>query len=206
MKITSGLNYFRELSPLVLALFLCLNACSKGDDQATKHAKESFTNVKNYSKSNQEKAPGLIIFNNSYKDSKCGEIDGSAYCSLDKKIYLEKNQLNSFSNINPIAIDLIVAHEYAHAMQDAYGFGRKYTVLNELQADCLAGAFLSENFKTPNDLLQKALLVAWSSGDFEWQYADHHGFPHQRLQAFLAGTASSQQSKKEGILVCQDLF
>lgn len=206
MKVVSWLSSLKASSPLALVLYLCLNACTKGDDQATNHAKESFTAVKNYSKSNQDKAPGLIIFTKSYKDSGCGEIDGSAYCPVDKKIYLEKNQLNAFAEIHPIAIDLIVAHEYAHAMQDAYGFGRKYTVLNELQADCLAGAFLSENFKTPNDLLQKALLVAWSSGDFEWQFADHHGFPHQRLQSFLAGTASSQQSKKEGVLVCLDLF
>ncbi len=40
------------------------------------------------------------------------------------------------------ALAYIVAHEYAHAMQTAYGFQPRITPISELQADCLAGVYI----------------------------------------------------------------
>lgn len=189
---------------LLVTFFLV--ACSKGEDPAQKRAKESYETVKNFSKSNQEKAPQLIFFSSVIKDTKCGEIDGSAYCPLNHTIYIEKSQIERFMKIDSSAVDLIVAHEYAHSMQHAYKFGRQYTVLNELQADCLAGVFLSEKYRDNLEKFKNTLLVAWSFGDFEWQYEGHHGFPNQRLQAFTVGTGMTVISKEDGVMACLDLF
>jgi hypothetical protein len=70
----------------------------------------------------------------------------------------------------------------------------------------LAGAFLSDKYRDNLDKLKKELLVAWNSGDFEWQDENHHGFPNQRLQAFLIGNLATLKSKKDGVLTCLDLF
>lgn len=200
--ISSAIKFTIVTSVFTVFLF----GCSKTEDSISTDIKSAYQTSKNFSKSNQEKPPELLIFEKESVNSACGPIDGSAFCPADNKIYIEKAQLRSFSKIDPVAVDLIVAHEYAHAMQHAYGFGRRYTVLNELQADCLAGAFLSDKYKGNSDKIQNALLVAWNSGDFEWQYQDHHGFPNQRLQAFMIGMGVTYSSKTNGILKCLELF
>lgn len=191
---------------IIAALLIALPTSSYAEDQYETLARNAFLISKNFMKSNSDNSPNLEIFTSSTSGSKCGKITASGFCPADNKIYLEKNQLKSFSMIDPIAVYMIVAHEYAHAMQSKFRFGRSYTVLNELQADCLAGAYLSEKFKSDDEKIRKSLLVAWSSGDFKWRSEQHHGFPHQRTQAFLHGMGSSYKSKENGILSCLDLF
>jgi predicted metalloprotease len=190
---------------IIIALLITFPISSHADDQYEILARDAFSISKNFMKSNSANPPNLEIFTSS-TGSKCGKITASGFCPADNKIYLEKNQLKSFAKIDPVAVYVIVAHEYAHAMQSRFRFGRSYTVLNELQADCLAGAYLSGKFKSDDVKIKNALRVAWSSGDFKWRSEQHHGFPHQRTQAFIHGMAQSYISKENGVLSCLDLF
>ena len=191
---------------IIIAFLIALPIPSYADEQYENFVNNAFLISKNFSENNRNSAPNLAIFTSYISGSKCGKITASAFCAADNKIYLEKNQLKRFSKIDPVAVYMIVAHEYAHAMQFKFGFGRSSTVLNELQADCLAGAYLSEKFKSDDEKIKNALMIAWSSGDFDWRSEEHHGFPHQRTQAFIHVMGSSYSSKKNGVLSCLDLF
>jgi len=65
-------------------------------------------------------------------------------------------------------------------------------------------------FYTPSncqfDEIEKLLLVAWTTGDFQFKTHDHHGIPHQRLQSVVFGIGAAFLSKNNGILSCLDLF
>ncbi|MDE2424062.1 MAG: neutral zinc metallopeptidase, partial [Betaproteobacteria bacterium] len=124
------------LLPFFLVAFGNAHAISELEEKVS----AVFLLVKSF-KANNSNAPKYKIFNERI-NSKCAVISASSFCPADHTIYLEKRQLEKFYEISPVALDLIIAHEYAHAMQSVYGFSRKYTVLNELQADCLAGVYL----------------------------------------------------------------
>jgi hypothetical protein len=91
------------------------------------------------------------------------------------------------------ALAYILAHEYAHAMQTAFGFMPDITPISELQADCLAGVYLGAipniNFDTL-DVLEIGSL-AHGIGDFTWG-EQHHRTPQERMKAVSIGLDASQ--------------
>ncbi|MUG94847.1 hypothetical protein F7734_21775 [Scytonema sp. UIC 10036] len=101
------------------------------------------------------------------------------------------------------ALAYIIGHEYAHAMQTAYGFQPRVTPISELQADCLAGVYLA---LIPNivfdkrDILEIATL-AHRIGDYQWGHRHHHGTPEQRVRAVVLGMKGAVN--RSGIRACQ---
>ncbi len=188
-----------------LLFLLSFNVFAQSDVLILNQAEEVFNFVKNLNKSNSQYPPTYVVFDKAIS-SKCGNIKGSAYCPSEHKIYLEKNQIRRLYAIGPEALDFIVAHEYAHAMQAQYGFGRVSTPLNELQADCLAGVYLNAKYKHSKTQTINALNVAFATGDMEWFAVAHHGFPEQRLSAFSIGENISIQSRKNAALACLEVF
>lgn len=187
-------------------LILCKNCLSADELNDTKNEiNYAFEFVKNRNNSNKSSAPALSIFSSSINTS-CGLTRGSSYCPVEHRIYVELGMAKNYYKLSPLALDMVVAHEFAHAMQYKYGFGRNYAVLNELQADCLAGAFLG--IKGINDLEQvkMALQGAWEGGDFEYHDNNHHGFPNQRVISFSLGYGIGNASEEASILTCLDLF
>ena len=95
------------------------------------------------------------------------------------------------------AVAYVVAHEYAHNLQQELGVfnndvgptARPF----ELQADCLAGAWAYSVFAqgdlAPGDL-EEATNAALAVGDFDVGNAEHHGTPPERREALLAGFES----------------
>lgn len=194
----------RTVLTLTISLFI-ITGCGKSPSQIENHAKDTFERLVQFSVAHKEKPPTLVFYGSS-AESKCGKVTGSAYCPADDTIYFNETQVQKLYKIGPEAVDLVMAHEFAHAMQHKYGFHRKYTVLNELQADCLSGVYLNRESKNNPEKFKTAMLVAWNVGDFDWEEKDHHGFPNQRLQSFVIGTGASIKSEKEGVLTCLDLF
>lgn len=88
----------------------------------------------------------------------------------------------------------VVAHEYAHNLQDELGYftlGRgNSSEPFELQADCLAGTWGNSVYRAgrlrPGDV-QEAINTALAVGDFDYSSANHHGTPEERKDAWLLG-------------------
>ena len=59
----------------------------------------------------------------------CGPIRGIHYCTRDHTVYITNRDIRMAYQHGDAALAYIIAHEYAHAMQTAYGFsrGRSYS-------------------------------------------------------------------------------
>jgi uncharacterized protein len=92
------------------------------------------------------------------------------------------------------AVAYVVAHEYAHNLQQELGIFDNSITENarpfELQADCWSGTWAHSVFAAgdlrPGDL-QEATDAALAVGDFDRGNAQHHGTPNERRDALLAG-------------------
>ena len=76
--------------------------------------------------------------------SVCGDVTGNAYyCYEDGAIAWDSTGLltDMRSAYGDIAPQVIMAHEFGHAVQHRFGYRGK-PVVQELQADCFAGAWL----------------------------------------------------------------
>jgi predicted metalloprotease len=105
------------------------------------------------------------------------------------------------------AVAYVVAHEYAHNLQQELGvFDNRVTPSArpfELQADCMAGTWAysvyAEGDLRPGDL-DEATDAALAVGDFDEGNAQHHGTPTERRDALLAGYRSGDPSVCEQFL------
>jgi predicted metalloprotease len=96
----------------------------------------------------------------------------------------------------------VVAHEYAHNLQEELGFFARRTGREarpfELQADCLAGAWGNAVYReggiTEEDV-QEALSTALAAGDFEVGSEQHHGTPAERRDAWLLGWSTGEPAE-----------
>lgn len=72
--------------------------------------------------------------------------DNAFYCSADDSIRWDEVSLfpTLYSEFGPIAVSLVLAHEWGHAIQHRAGVPTDLpTIVRELQADCFAGAWAS---------------------------------------------------------------
>ena len=160
--------------------------------------------------------------------SACGDADGTlgdgaaAYCPGDDTIYIsEKFAADIYDGaldhalpgssqgygrtIGDFAVAYIVAHEYAHEVQDELGLferqGQIPTMAFELQADCYAGTWAKsayqENRLEDGDV-QEALDAALAVGDFDASNPGHHGTPEQRAAAWNRGFDAGDPSACSG--------
>jgi uncharacterized protein len=155
--------------------------------------------------------------------SACGDESGglgdgaAAYCPGDDTIYISQKFATDIYNgaldealpgssqgygrtIGDFSVAYIVAHEYAHQVQDELGVftnGQLPTMAFELQADCYAGTWAKsanqENRLEDGDV-QEALDAALAVGDFDTGAPGHHGTPEQRAEAWRSGFESGDAS------------
>ena len=157
--------------------------------------------------------------------SACGGEDGpmgdsaAAYCPGDDTIYVSQQFATDIYSgaldqalpgssqgygrtIGDFAVAYIVAHEYAHQVQDELGLFQQYgqqlpTMAFELQADCYAGTWAqsaSEENRLEDGDVQEALDAALAVGDFDAGNPGHHGTPEQREEAWTSGFQSGDPS------------
>ena len=103
--------------------------------------------------------------------------------------------------VGDFAVAYVVAHEYAHNLQQELGiFDNRETKSArpfELQADCFSGTWAHSQYEEgalkPGDL-EEATNAALAVGDFDVGNAQHHGTPEERRDALLAGFNSGDPS------------
>lgn len=170
------------------------------------------------------KEPRLVLFRGSVK-SACGMADaamGPFYCPGDQQVYIDLgfyDQLkNRFKAPGDFAQAYVIAHEVGHHIQTLVGTsskvhaaraklseveGNKLSVMQELQADCLAGVW-ANHANSSRQLLEtgdveEGLTAASAIGDDTLQkqskgYVSPDSFTHgssaQRVKWFKVGLAS----------------
>ena len=136
--------------------------------------------------------------------------DAAFYCPADDTIYVaEKFASDLWQGISDdfpgqrsgqaravgdFGLAYVVAHEYAHNVQQELGFYTLRPQLGtkpfELQADCMAGLWgnsvYREGLLQPGDV-EEAMSTALAAGDFDYNNANHHGTPEKRREAWLLG-------------------
>ena len=131
----------------------------------------------------------------------CGPTDGLSYCPGDFTVYLEQSfmdgQLQQFGDFAPA---LIIAHEIGHHTENILGVNNVFTISQELQADCLAGAWAASagarGLLEAGDL-QEGAGSLFSVGDpfgTPWFAPGAHGTAFQRIDAFNRGYLNSPAS------------
>jgi uncharacterized protein len=159
--------------------------------------------------------PELVLFRGGTQ-SACGGASamvGPHYCPLDGKIYLDETFFNELetrlgADGGDVAEAYVIAHEVGHHVQNELGLlgeqeSNQASVATELQADCLAGAWLG-SLKDAGVLeegeIREALDAASSVGDDNIQKRTQgevqpeswtHGSSEQRSTAFNDGYAGA---------------
>jgi len=105
------------------------------------------------------------------------------------------------------AVALMVAHEYAHNVQQEVGLLPQpavYKVINtELHADCWAGVWMNDSFyagELQGTDVEEAVATMERLGDYQFTDPGTHGTPQQRAQAFLYGYDSGVPSACDAVL------
>jgi uncharacterized protein len=96
--------------------------------------------------------------------------------------------------VGDFGLAYVVAHEYAHNVQQELGLYTQSPRLGaepfELQADCMAGLWGNSVYregKIQEGDIEEALSTATAAGDFDYGNAQHHGTPDERRAAWLDG-------------------
>lgn len=165
--------------------------------------------------------PTLVLFSGAV-ESACGFAQaavGPFYCPRDQKVYIDlsfyEDLKNRFRAPGDFAQAYVIAHEIGHHVQTLLGISEKVhalrsrlnevesnqlSVMQELQADCLAGVWAHHAHRTRQILeegdIEEALNAASSIGDDNLQKQTRgyvtpdsftHGSSDQRVRWFTRG-------------------
>lgn len=138
-----------------------------------------------------------------------GEVDcgrdplprnNAAYCSAGDFIAYDVNwAFGVFQQIGDAFIYYLLGHEYAHGIQARLGIQKEFTIQQELQADCMAGAFIGDSArdrqlsldKGDTDELARGLESVGDDPGQPWFAEGAHGTADQRINAFSNGYRDS---------------
>ena len=127
-------------------------------------------------------------------------LNNAAYCSDGDFIaYDVAWALAAFRQVGDAFIFYLVGHEYAHAVQLRLGIRKQFTIQQELQADCMAGAMLGDTVRAGDlelsagdlDEFRSGLLAVGDDPGQPWFAEGAHGTAEQRTQAFTEGYDTS---------------
>lgn len=126
--------------------------------------------------------------------------NNAAYCSAGDFIaYDVRWAVAAFRQIGDAFIFYLLGHEYAHAVQVRLGIQYRFTIQQELQADCMAGAYIGDSVKAGTlrldrgdiDELRQGLLAVGDDPSQPWFAPNAHGTAEQRTDAFFEGYEGS---------------
>lgn len=143
-------------------------------------------------------AVNLRILPDDETRTSCGPVSDTTllgvYCLKDRTLYSNPGTLQMVAaRYGPGAVRYLVAHELAHGRQHAVtGFSRSLVwteVLDELQADCIAGAYLRGTYGWTPESPETAGLLAFAEelGDHSFFSRGWHGTPDLRKKAVTRG-------------------
>jgi predicted metalloprotease len=145
-----------------------------------------------------QRISGMSFFIGSVRTRGCGLAvnPGPFYCFGDRTVYLDESFMSDeFKKIGDFAVAVIIAHEMGHHVQNLRRLDTEhtYTIEDELQADCLAGAWTAsagaKGLLQSGDL-QLAARTFFSLADptgTPWNDEEAHGSATLRIRAFTTG-------------------
>jgi predicted metalloprotease len=126
--------------------------------------------------------------------------NNAAYCSAGDFIAYDVNwAFAAFRQIGDAFIFYLLGHEYAHAVQLRLGIRKQFTIQQELQADCMAGAYIGDMERAgrldlqdaDTDELARGLEAVGDEPGQPWFAEGAHGTARQRTRAFVNGYEES---------------
>ena len=126
--------------------------------------------------------------------------NNAVYCSAGDFIAYDVNwAFAAFQQIGDSFVFYLLGHEYAHAIQARLGIRKEFTIQQELQADCMAGAFIGDKARqgvlTMQDddtkELADGLAAVGDDPGQPWFAPGAHGTPQQRFDSFADGYRNS---------------
>ncbi|GAA2508645.1 neutral zinc metallopeptidase [Winogradskya humida] len=127
-------------------------------------------------------------------------LNNAAYCSAGDFIAYDVNwSFAAFRQIGDAFIFYLLGHEYAHAIQRRLNIQKEFTIEQELQADCMAGAYIGDEEKAGRlrledgdlDELAAGLEAVGDDPGQPWFAEGAHGTARQRTKAFKGGYEDS---------------
>ena len=152
--------------------------------------------------------PRIVLFNDRAVRSGCGVLRaefGPVYCPPDNTGYFPRDfMVEQMEQVGDFAVVVIMGHEWGHAvqMQANLTSSNNYTIDNELQADCFAGAYSQyAQVKSVRVLLEEgdidegatAIFLVGDPEGTPWFDENAHGTGEQRLAAFKQGLENGYQ-------------
>ena len=134
-----------------------------------------------------------------------GEVDcggepiprnNAVYCSAGDFIAYDVNfAVTAFAKIGDAFLYYLLGHEYAHGIQVRLGIQYSYTIQQELQADCMAGAYIGDSVKSGPltiedgdiDEFREGLLAVGDDPNVPWFAPGAHGTAEQRATSVFGG-------------------
>ncbi|MFV2101493.1 neutral zinc metallopeptidase [Micromonospora sp. LOL_024] len=122
--------------------------------------------------------------------------NNAVYCTVSDFIAYDINwSFGAFRQIGDAFVFYLLAHEYAHGIQTRLGIRYTFTIQQELQADCMAGAFLGDSVRAGTLTLEDGDLAEFNEGLLAvgddpgqpWFAEGSHGTPEQRSEHFFRG-------------------
>lgn len=150
----------------------------------------------------------LVSYWNRRQDPGCaGHPAGprnAQYCAPTQTIAWDGNWVfgRLYRDFGDAAVSFLLAHEYGHFVQDRLGIARKFplTIEAELNADCLAGAWLEamnrkvQRFHNVDyRALAAGLLNVADPRGVPWANPSAHGRAGERRRALLVGVRHGQR-------------
>jgi predicted metalloprotease len=123
-------------------------------------------------------------------------LNNAAYCSAGDFIAYDVNwAFGAFQQIGDAFIFYLLGHEYAHGIQLRLGIQKQFTIQQELQADCMAGAYIGDSVRDKQltlqdgdlDELARGLEAVGDDPGQPWFAEGSHGTARQRTRAFTDG-------------------
>ncbi|MFC7530777.1 neutral zinc metallopeptidase [Actinoplanes sp. GCM10030250] len=141
-----------------------------------------------------------------------GEVDcggeplprnNAVYCSAGDFIAYDVNwAYAAFQQVGDAFVYYLLGHEYAHGIQARLGIQKQFTIEQELQADCMAGAYIGDKARD-GDLvmdegdtkeLAEGLAAVGDEPGQPWFAEGSHGTAEQRMDSFTNGYQNSLSS------------
>jgi predicted metalloprotease len=129
--------------------------------------------------------------------------NNAVYCSAGDFIAYDVNwAFGAFRQIGDSFLFYLLGHEYAHGIQARLGIQKEFTIQQELQADCMAGAFLGDRVREGRLLMQDddtqeladGLEAVGDEPGQPWFAEGAHGTAQQRMDFFVDGYENSLQA------------
>ncbi|MEU8239780.1 neutral zinc metallopeptidase [Actinoplanes missouriensis] len=129
--------------------------------------------------------------------------NNAVYCSAGDFIAYDVNwAFGAFRQIGDAFLFYLLGHEYAHGIQARLGIRKQFTIEQELQADCMAGAFIGDKARDGRLRMQDGdtreladgLEAVGDEPGQPWFAEGSHGTADQRMDAFASGYENSLEA------------